>query len=443
MKQKNKFKKIAKIVVFIAVMIAFSFTAFAQDYDVISDGSQWYVCDAHDAVSGQGIEIADGSLLSTKATSTLKSNVQIIVTDQASSASVPSGSSNIGGETGGSTKVVDINSFFDTIDLVGVYVPSADPFFPGWENQLPGDPASQAVETIARRFLCYQEGSRSPFAECCGFTLDRCTNPDGSKIRRTGEVSSVIEEYPCTSVKDANCVLKIGIEQAEIYTAYKMYVLELTATGSQIYNWDPYDYLEFYINFVRDTHLRLMILNTDPDGRPGFPTSYQNNILFDADITDFVVNDISLLRWLHVKIPLDFDKSTVRTLVFYEAKENLPYDPNDYLIDRQLSEIAGYRNIIGLDRIFLSRDDQPRFCSATSAPTWINDLDNNVKDNFGVPAGKLPCILTPGYAWTGTQCCGDDQTHNYDETYNDDEDGCWRGQVVRNNTAVRINIAPT
>ncbi len=185
-----------------------------------------------------------------------------------------------------------------------------------------------------------------------------------------------------------------------------------------------------------------MILDIEPDQGKHFPLDYAGNILFDENITDYVVNDVNLKRWLHVKIPLTFSKGNIRTLVFYENATNIPVSATVYLTDTQLA--GQFRNIIGLDRIFLSRIDQPRFCSATAYPMWITDLDDDSYDlsKYGttIPHGWLPCSFTPGYTWTGTQCCGDDQTYTFDETFVDSLDGCWRGLVVKNNTVVDISI---
>ncbi len=443
MKQENKFKKIAKIVAFITVIIIFSFTALAQDYDVISDGQRWYVCDAHEGYVGSGVKIKDGALVGPNITEGIGTNVQTSIKNQEGGTVSPD--TNIGGKYGGSVAIVDMDAFFDEMGIGGLESNYGIGSFDGLNNQYSkSNYTVDEYKAVGYRFLCYKEGTESPFAECCGLVL-QCFNDDGKKIRRTGNVQSVIEEYPCDSPYDFNCVLKIGIEQ-EIFESilYKKYTFELKNTASSIFDWSHYDYLEFYINFVRDHHLKLMILNTDSIPGAAFPSGYSDYILFNENITKYVVNDFALTKWLHVKIPLyelDEDITNVRMLTFYEAVDNLPVS-DTWLTDPQIGDpnlaTGKFRNIIGLDRIFLSRDDQPRYCSAGQYPTWIDDLDDPAEDSFDVAKGELPCISTPGYGWTGTRCCGDDQTHTNNETYIDTEHGCWRGLPVYNNTAVDI-----
>lgn len=89
-----------------------------------------------------------------------------------------------------------------------------------------------------------------------------------------------------------------------------------------------------------------------------------------------------------------------------------------------------------------------QYCTPLSS--WISDLDfsdvvadqvkqsgintwKEDKDNFTLYIEhKWTCSLTPGFGWTGTKCCGDDQSILVSENYIDLEGGCWNGYAVDN-----------
>lgn len=109
-------------------------------------------------------------------------------------------------------------------------------------------------------------------------------------------------------------------------------------------------------------------------------------------------------------------------------------------------------NAIALDKMYLRPKadvDRLRICSAevpdsNFASAWIVDLDDPRKSSAGKYLGQFACDDTPGYGWTGSQCCGDDTTasfaqnpsSSFSEYFNDSTKGCWQGNSIIENTLV-------
>ncbi|MBS3138155.1 hypothetical protein J4207_00450, partial [Candidatus Woesearchaeota archaeon] len=79
-----------------------------------------------------------------------------------------------------------------------------------------------------------------------------------------------------------------------------------------------------------------------------------------------------------------------------------------------------------------------RYSDIALKSSWISDLDDrtggaSIGSTYGEPAGKSACEAL-GFGWTGRKCCGDDGREYYD----DDEAGCWNGEMVKDNTKMTV-----
>ena len=172
---------------------------------------------------------------------------------------------------------------------------------------------------------------------------------------------------------------------------------------------------------------------------------------FKVRITDYVVNEPALQKWLHVVIPtedifqVDFDPEVI---VFASNVKKLMN-----LGTRVEVEGTDYSNLVGIDKIFLSpkEEDLPAgaqnyYCSGTWPPVWVNDLDDDSTPEGATnqPAGRDACESIPSYGWTGSMCCGDDTTVDSKEFYADTTAGCWAGNKMPDNSRamlVRYSLA--
>ena len=198
-------------------------------------------------------------------------------------------------------------------------------------------------------------------------------------------------------------------------------------------------------------------------------------MLFRGYIDDFIVNQQDERKWLHVKIPIKSisDKNTsikkndnVKFISIFAKLEDVPSE-------KQASHSAfppgTYRNIIAVDRIFLSKSGTegnsksyycakyPPFNSSKGyfGSYWTDNMDEKEIDiTQDEEVGKSACDSTTGYGWTGNACCGDDTTNSLayltninkifvGESFADDKGGCIKGAFIENNSVMAVKYNKT
>ena len=322
---------------------------------------------------------------------------------------------------------------------------------------------------IARRFTCYDEEGKGTFAECCGYDLKHCRNyfsinPDlSTKARRQGSVLTTIDEFTCPASTTDNCVRRIGFPylQPENACSIVYHSIELNNTERSIKDWSNYESLELYLYISSTYLLDISILGEKIKGDGTNLEDYA--ILFNQPVANYVVNGPDLKKWLHVVIPISEIRNPqkVEQIWLFSSCRQLR-EKNTKIEFEDNGVTRSYNNIIGIDKIFLKpKNNEIRFCSAET-PTkdlagsntddftaWIKDLDDNtvpkyyydaLPDSFylGQEAGRFACEDTPSYKWTGTKCCGDDNTAATKEFYSDTTAGCFEGNAVGNQKRATI-----
>jgi hypothetical protein len=318
------------------------------------------------------------------------------------------------------------------------------------------------------RFICHNVDKAGEFAECCSWDLGYCLN--SAKGRREGAAVHTLREFDhyntvfegaSSKLNKTNFVLRYGIDvpdSSEI-TEDSYYRLSLRADNNdlKIKDWAHYKNLEFYIWFTANYEVELWVgkfvggEETTPDDAGAYVYP------FKARITDYVVNEPGLRKWLHVVIPID-DIFAV------------PFEPEMIVFASNAKKLkdlgtvvtwtggSPFSNVVGIDKILLlpKEEDMPAdadnlYCSGTWPPVWLKDLDSKKVPDGATgdqPEGRNACEAIPSYGWTGSMCCGDDTGEDTDsdrigpatfkEFYTDDNAGCWSGNVLADNGRVML-----
>lgn len=313
-----------------------------------------------------------------------------------------------------------------------------------------------------KRYYCYKtglvgSGVKGAITECCGPTYNYCNEGKFDSTRVSGGPTGLLKDYYGDLYK--NSVLRVkfppqGFTSTGVIprSFYYYYIRELPIT-----NWNIYDYLEFDVlfagnktptGFAGSNKLKIMLNGTD-DSRV-----FENNILqFSTTGSDFN-------KWHHIKIPLDdlVKRKGVKSIKFFGDPTELAadYDLNPGLSLNKEAELM----IFYLDRILLT-SNETMFCSTdfgsdftdsygadiTKIGEWVNDLDKE----------RDACNAVASYEWISNDekstdqvhCCGDDQNSTNSESFYDEgailtepykKSGCWRGEVVKNDSIVVVNV---
>ncbi len=305
-------------------------------------------------------------------------------------------------------------------------------------------------QEMAPRFVCLSEQldaftTMGSFAECCGYSTDFCSNPNG---RREGAFAhtlrdfSFFKEAECNA-PDVNCVLKYGVNKPEPFEVENNYPFSVSFATSvsdmKIKDWSSYDALEFYVYFAANFEQRIRVGRLV--GEAGYMSGY--SWYLDEPIIKYAVNEPRLGKWLHIIIPItEFEPTPthVGIVVLYADAEDL----NKYSASVSSESLgSGLVNIIGVDKLHLSKENSP-VCTGTVTSKWISNLDDFDPNQASVfeQSGRAACNAIPSYGWTGSACCGDDTGLDLNggytligddtvkEYYNDTEAGCWGGNRV-------------
>ncbi|MBI4441335.1 thrombospondin type 3 repeat-containing protein [Candidatus Woesearchaeota archaeon] len=435
-------------------------------YDVVSNTEQWWLC-----------KTADGQGLAAPSTARLLSSTQRLglpTTEPEFS---------LGGTQGGGSKGNDIDDFLPSVNRTvptpddqdgdgftkdndcndndasihpNAFDPCGDGLDQGCDDKEGEEKCTQVTRTLknkdkAARFICYNEDNKGAFAECCNGVA--CDNPP-PKLRTVGEPLTSISDFnvadgtPCPAGK--NCVKtfvqRVGAADEQIgtdaYYSQPLFIDSSPAKTSnkaehEINDWSRYSSLDFFINVPNSYILDIALVGgtqcTASDKYKG------KCVLCRLPAKDYVGNGHSLNKWMHVSIPLSDCTSNLRNIegvVFLSKEGDAKSFGNIFTFKNQR-----VYNAIGIDRVFLT-GGQTKYCSGsfyhpTNLPNlWIDDLDYNAPGGDDIPAGKTACDKTPGYGWTGEQCCGDDSTRDSPEYYADSQAGCWLGNRIASNFRV-------
>jgi hypothetical protein len=192
--------------------------------------------------------------------------------------------------------------------------------------------------------------------------------------------------------------------------------------------------------------------------KPGYSVGDKNGYVypFKARIVDYVVNGAELQKWMHVIIPTNkiFAVPFTPDVLVLATNVNRTYNLKT-IVHLPGTPTDEYSNVIGVDKIFLSPvGTENRICSGTWPPKWLTDLDDS-SGQLGYESGKAACESTPGYGWTGKNCCGDDTGNDtryvgtvnnvlgpvtHKEFFADTAAGCWAGRkMVENSRAMLVD----
>lgn len=457
-------------------------------YDIVSNTLDWFVCEPGEVIEGPSytVEIIPRDEILRGATRLMFGVEELMSTTLGTTPSLPPPSPGAATE-GSATNFVDIMQFGSDFSLVenltitsetdkdkdgyidmniggddcndldptiyfGAYDPCGDGINQDCDIGAGGDgdlcvrpEVTFLIPDLAERFTCFNEEKKGIFAECCGADMSNCYN-EIPKGRRQGAVTTTIEEFQEGCDRKANCVLQYGL--VPLWGGpYYSYDIDISKTDFEIRNWTSYENLEFFIYLSDDFVQDIIILGKKIKGAGEEITDYET--LFYQPITKYVVNTVSLGKWMHVVIPIDDPNwidppDYVNHILFYADKAAVQKAGG-----KTKASVAGgvetaWENIIGIDRIFLRPKTNIQYCTGTNKPTWIKDLDNETKDDYGNEYGRVACQVTPTYGWTGSKCCGDDTTQDEHEYFSDSLAGCWKGNTVpSDSTAMNVEYELT
>jgi len=200
-----------------------------------------------------------------------------------------------------------------------------------------------------------------------------------------------------STTKSSNSLIySSGSKSAKVvYRKISASFAKLNFSTSQIAvkNWTNYSALEFDIEYNISFPLKLQIKNS-------------NTPIFDDYVKNSVVGIFNSSKLNHIKIPLgsitNANKNNINFINFYV----------------NLNEINSESYPVYIDNMYLT-GSKTKYCSGSG---WISNFND---DSSGDTCNNA------GFNWTGSECCGDAV-----ETLAGDEDGCYNGEFIANNTGL-------
>ncbi len=342
-------------------------------------------------------------------------------------------------------------------------------------------PDINAKEKIAQRFICSQMDEISAYTECCGYSLTSCKNTNlRSNIRRAGNPLYDIFDFPI-ALDNKNYVIALGLldSQTEDYN----YPFVMANADNKLYDWTGYSYLEFYIDFALPPvtrngapYFKLLVLDEAPESpftrtyphlyyEPNNP-GYEEHVLFRGDLRNFITGQIQNGKWLKVRIPIGTspDKTQaiqpsqhVKLVSLFAYNGDVPEYQVFHEKFKQGDSYIQFRNIIAIDRLnLIPAGHAQMYCSnlppkpgSSIKSYWTDNMNTKEEDLGNNKIGQGICENTPGFAWTGNACCGDDVYASsagflplnpvfVSESYADSLSGCVKGFPLKNNTAMTL-----
>lgn len=353
-----------------------------------------------------------------------------------------------------------------------------------WENMPSGgnsikknlDKVNINFQTQISSFICTEYRNYEGFFECAGDTTGRNANApeknngDGYGMTlHTGNVVPIVDNFEESSIWSADVSDSSGSNN--LYINRNNYIvsegsnsLELTFdfyvdnndtlsafTGSQgITDWSPYYNdgrldLEFDAYFNKNVDMTIQVINRD-----------SNVFKRDLPIIDYSVDGTELNRWHHIMIPLDelYDE----TVTPLDQIQNIMFRMDGWFPNVQNKLYTSYIDGLSISAekhycVDFEYQDRRNFL-------WERDLDRSpdIDDGgflFTTFRTLSACEKIPYADYTGSACCGDDRHEYYTEPYQSDLDsnevinltilglngvtigGCWNSRIIENNTRVQ------
>ncbi|RMG20548.1 MAG: hypothetical protein D6732_28605, partial [Methanobacteriota archaeon] len=298
------------------------------------------------------------------------------------------------------------------------------------------------------RFICAEDDTGGVFYECCGADTRYCTGLNDLHKRRQGGSIYSLREF--VQIRDGeirdpsvNSIFRFGVSFSGADDTDPAFVFMKTF-DTQRTDFQNFDFIEFQVVSFSgfDLGLKLQQFNPSTSGcGPGDlhgqdpPAGCYNIDLMDIpNVFEYATSPVRQGEWVQVRIPLLELSENVDAIRFYATNDKTP-KKNSFTVNG-----GKYQNIIALDKIRLGKYGQDMFCSGTYPSMWFNDLDSEetineegpnshdygvqISSDNEVPLSGIPeldylavaaCNEIPGYAWTGTQCCGNDGSENFDD----------------------------
>lgn len=321
------------------------------------------------------------------------------------------------------------------------------------------DVAIEPDQHMSTRFICYDEGGRGSIGECVGHSFSFSENSlfnikanPYPKVFRSGEMLHTLydfyeqddpELYPARN--SFKLVGEISLNNNDEWQRF--FPQNKDDPALRIQNWRNYDTLEFDIYFTSTDKIKLAIFSKDSlksasanlnDYRKGGDLADQ--YLFDEYIADYSVDGNELFKWHHVVIDFDDDEldadftKDIGLLKFYfdhnEVEDDLMSkwqitNPVTAVLNGVETQVA---TLIGIDRIFLSRDSEDTtICSG--GRKWIDNFNdyNACEDSVAYGFVADTSLETSGL------CCGDDHALGSPEYFQSSSGGsgaCWNGYAM-------------
>ncbi|MGV8086055.1 MAG: hypothetical protein ACP5N1_00335, partial [Candidatus Woesearchaeota archaeon] len=174
-------------------------------------------------------------------------------------------------------------------------------------------------------------------------------------------------------------------------------------------------------------------------------SSLEFDILSDTDNLNIQLNDRELGdaylfsnngaksgKWHHIIIPITPSIGYTFTEITFSTSDT----ENRLIIIDNLILVAN-------TMLTLESNTQNYYCTGGFG-SWVDDLDPSDEDRVANTFESLgphhvACVGNPAYSWTGNYCCGDDTRITpaiAKEYFNDTQGGCFAGSKVRNDSSV-------
>lgn len=281
---------------------------------------------------------------------------------------------------------------------------------------------------VNESFICYEEPNAGVFGECCN-ELTSCYN-----VKNQNSNSLVYDSHvfgvgtPTHSIGSFETAINGFLRTMVIYVEnplkQSVYGSSINIRNYRKQDFSMFDNLEFNIYYSLPQNPKLKIIS----GENNKESIYEN-------VMNYSLNGINPGKWHRVKIPiLELQRMGVD------------------ITDVAWARVTNINNgVLMLDNFHLTIDDEDknaplatRYCSGYFKK-WVDDFDppSTVIDfsysNIGEWGPYKDVCNYNFFGWTGTKCCGDDQSFTRqpeifrNEVYEDKNGGCWNGDYVYNN----------
>ncbi len=289
---------------------------------------------------------------------------------------------------------------------------------------------------VNKSFVCYQEQNRGFFAECCN-ELTTCYNAQNQDNLATKDTYAFGVGTPLHSIASFEQIQGIFLKTRAVIVKEDLQNNIQGPSRSTVYgysgdlrtnrknNWQDFDNLEFsiYYSYPQNPVLNIEYYENNDNTNTGYNEKRISGIM------QYSINGDNPGKWHRIRVSLsDLQQQGIKIANVYKVR---------------ITNVSG--GTLMLDNFFLSINDPDknnplaqRYCSGYFKQ-WVDDFEppSTVRDfsldNIAEWGPYKDVCDYNFFGWTGTRCCGDDQSFDVNEVFEDSSGGCWNGDEVLSN----------